>query len=84
MGSPEGDDGKFAVRVLGDHDDFLQAEPVFVFRGRDMHLPAILYIYETLCLTGNSPMDHCDKIHDARRMVEAWQASYPSSVKVPD
>jgi hypothetical protein len=59
-------------------------EPIFIFRGRDRHLPAILFGYLNMCGNSMSPMEHLDAITSAREKVIAWQQANPTLVKDPD
>jgi hypothetical protein len=77
------EDHHFKVEVLGDHSDFFDAEPVFVFRGKDQWLPAILAKYDALT-EGDSPSEFTTRLRDAIGQVQAWQSAFPHLVGRPD
>jgi len=56
-------------------------EPVFVFRGQDAMLPAIIDEYERLCRRAGSPERHFAQIDKARQQISDWQRTHP--VRVP-
>ena len=55
-------------------------EPVFIFRGKDPHLPAVLREYKKMCRNGN----HKKVIQARINQVVAFQKANKDLVKEPD
>ena len=77
-------DGKFLVQFEDETKRFHDDEPVFVFRGQDKFMHAILARYWDLCEAYD-----CDEAHLAgidRQMddVMEWQSTHSELVKLPD
>jgi hypothetical protein len=69
--------------VTTTHGEFLEDEPVVVFRGRDELLPQLMEMYLDLCLEAGSPTHHLKLILDSRERIKCWQEENPFEVKTP-
>ena len=74
-------DRKYGKVVL-EHGNIGEDEPVVVFRAQDKLLPKILAYYHLFCLKEGSPRRHLNIILNTKEVVEDWQSK--NSVKVPD
>jgi hypothetical protein len=79
-------DGKFGVaRLKNDAGNLAPDEPVFVFRGSDKHMPAVLRYYAMLCEADRGDNDeHVESVLRAKREAMRWQEANPGKVKAPD
>lgn len=75
-------DGKYG-KITTEFGDIPDDEPVFLFRGRDMLLPAILGYYATFAEELGSPAGHVDIVNDAARRLIDWQTAHPDRVRMP-
>lgn len=76
-------DGKYG-RVILEHGNIGEDEPVVVFRAQDALLPKLLAYYHLFCLKAGSPKRHLDLILKTRETVMNWQnEGSPLRVRVP-
>lgn len=78
-----GFDAKYG-KVITEHGDIPDDEPVIVFRGRDRLVVSMLDTYLTLCASAGSPQRHLDLIQSSREDIRAWQAAHPERTRTPD
>ena len=71
-------------RITTERGEIPDDEPVILFRGHDLYLPAVMQRYLQLCASGGSPGRHVELAADALEAVQAWQRANPGRVKVPD
>lgn len=69
--------------VTTEYGNFIDGEPVIVFRCRDEQLPNMLRHYRSLCQQAGSPTFHLELIENSLARVEEWQAQNLSEVIVP-
>lgn len=74
-------DAKYG-RVILEHGNIEDDEPVVVFRAKDVLLPKVLMYYHLFCMKAGSPKRHLDLIWDSLLAISKWQESHPT--KVPD
>jgi hypothetical protein len=67
-------DNKYG-RVMTEHGNIGEDEPVFVFRAQDNLLSEILRYYTQLCWESGCPSNHLDSIDASVERIKAWQAS---------
>jgi hypothetical protein len=70
-------------RVTTEFGDIPDDEPVVVFRGRDVHLPAVLEFYRQTCDEEGSPQHHVDLVADTGRHILDWQNVNDARVVFP-
>src|SRR5205809_729607 len=70
--------------VTTEHGEFLEEEPVVVFRGRDRILPALLEVYREMCADAGSPEQHTELLDETYERVQMWQEENPDEVKIPE
>ena len=78
-----GYDGKYG-KVTTEHGNIPDDEPVIVFRGRDILLPAVLANYAEMCESERSPEGHVELVRETAQRITCWQQENWSRVKVPD
>lgn len=71
-------------RVITEHGDIPDDEPVIVFRARDKTVPHLLAYYLMLCTSAGSPQRHLEIIRNTHRLFTEWQDQYETKVRVPD
>jgi hypothetical protein len=70
-------------QVTTEHGDFLDGEPVIVFRARDGLSTVLLDIYEALCDNAGSPDHHLELIRKTRDRFADWQEQNVGLVRIP-
>lgn len=76
-------DNKYG-RVILEHGDIGEDEPVFVFRAKDILLPRLLAHYSLLCVVAGSPTQHINCINASIRQICDWQENNKASVPTSD
>ena len=75
-----GVNGRGRVYNLQSGEEIPEDEPLFLFRGKDRHLPDVLLKYYHRC----TDPQHCRVIADNRHEVMAWQEANQDEVDEPD
>lgn len=75
-------DTKYGL-VWTQHGNFIDGEPIIIFRARDTALPRLLRRYRLLCKYLGSPIHHLEAIDKTISRIETWQKENPSEVVVP-
>lgn len=68
-------------KIIAEHGNIGENEPVVVFRAKDKLLPKLLAYYHLFCLKAGSPRRHLDIILNTKEVIEDWQAR--NSTRVP-
>lgn len=63
---------------------FIEDEPVFLLRGRDVVAVATVRHYAQTCERHGSPKAHVESVLEAADAMAAWQKENPDVVKLPD
>lgn len=71
-------------RVITEHGDIPDDEPVIVFRARDITTTSLLAHYLKICAKEGSPRRHLHIIIETLERFRVWQMNNPDRVKVPD
>jgi hypothetical protein len=71
-------------RVVTEHGDIPDDEPVIVFRARDITTKDLLAYYLMRCVKVGSPKRHLDIVVNTLEDFRNWQRNNTSKVKVPD
>jgi hypothetical protein len=69
--------------VTTEFGNFIDGEPVFVFRARDSQLPDMLRNYRAKCQQAGSPQYHLATIDENIARIEEWQVANLNEVIVP-
>jgi hypothetical protein len=78
-----GYDSKYG-KVVTEHGDIPDDEPVIVCRARDLCTVAMLGYYREVCrLSGSSPF-HLGLVMKVMSEFAAWQGEHPDRTRVPD
>lgn len=77
-----GFDKKYGI-VTTENVDIPDDEPVFLFRGRDVHTPEVIKYYLQRCRDGGSPQAHLDSITAGLYDVKKWQNTEGNRVRTP-
>lgn len=75
-------DSKYG-EVTTEHGNFIDGEPVVVFRARDGVTTILLDIYSVLCDNAGSPEHHLELIEYTRKRFQDWQEKNMLLVKIP-
>lgn len=78
-----GTDSKYG-RVVTEHGEIPDDEPVIVFRARDVTTPDLLAYYLMRCVKKDSPKRHLDLIVSTIERFRSWQREHPDQVRTPD
>ena len=69
--------------VKTEFGNFIDGEPLFVCRARDVLLPDVLSAYSKLCVSLGSPQKHIALIDQLRQEILDWQEENRSMVLPP-
>lgn len=70
-------------RVVTEYGQFIDNEPVMVFRARDDLVIPMLENYKELCKQAGSPSHHIEAIEENISRITAWQKENQNKVIVP-
>lgn len=69
--------------VTTEHGNFIDGEPVIVFRARDGLTVVLLDMYRVLCDNAGSPDHHLALIEETRERFQDWQETHLAEVRIP-
>lgn len=69
--------------VTTEFGNFIDGEPVIVFRARDGLSVPLLYRYKMMCLQEESPIHHIEAIEETISRFDAWQERHLNEVRIP-
>ena len=67
-------------RIILQHGNVGDDEPVVVFRAQDKLLPKLLSYYHLFCLKAGSPRRHLDIILNTKEVIEKWQSENKTQI----
>ena len=63
-------------KVVFEHGNIGEDEPIFVFRAQDMLVPALLGEYYRLCVETDRPAHHLKAITESIGRIKVWQEQH--------
>jgi hypothetical protein len=69
--------------VTTEFGNFIDGEPVIVFRARDGLTLPLLHRYKMMCLQEESPIHHIEAIEETISRFSAWQEDNMNEVRIP-